>query len=132
MNDGTLKMFTDYSNDLKVHKWDDPSGDQYLIIQTKDQTLGDPAQRKTLKKIYISHKGTGTTPTVKYITNNEGTSSARTLTNSSTNDGTFPTSSNFITTGFTPTDATQANNKYSYQVYITGDANPGFVINDIN
>ena len=51
LNDGTLKMFTDYSNDLKVHKWDDPSGDQYLIIQTKDQTLGDPAQRKTLKKI---------------------------------------------------------------------------------
>ena len=132
LNDGTLKMFTDYSNDLKVHKWDDPSGDQYLIIQTKDQTLGDPAQRKTLKKIYISHKGTGTMPTAKYITDNGGTSVARTLTNSTTNNGTFPASSTYTMTAFTPTDATQANNKYSYQVYITGDADPSFVINDIN
>ena len=132
LNDGTLKMFTNYSDDLKVHKWEDPSGDQYLIIQTKDQTLGDPAQRKTLKKIYISHKGTGNMPTAKYITNNGGTTAAQTLTNSSTNNGTFPASSTYTMTAFTPTDATQANNKYSYQVYITGNANPSFVINDIN
>jgi hypothetical protein len=130
-------MYTNNSDVLKPHLWKTPTvipgtntrDDQYVIITTKDQTLGDPAQRKTLKKIYITHKGTGTRPDLKFISNNEGTERDTTSSDSS---GTFASSGVMTTTAFTPSNATHSNNKYSYQVKIKGDADPSFVINDIN
>ena len=37
-----------------------------------------------------------------------------------------------VTTAFAPDDATEANNKYSYQVKISGIADKSFTVNDIS
>jgi len=124
LNNGTVKIYADTSNALRSNEWTTADTDTPINVITKDQTLGDPAQRKTLKKIYISHKGTGTMPTVKYISNNDG--AVRLL------NETLPTSSAMTTTSFTPYNPTDANNKYSYQVSFNGATDPSFVINDIS
>jgi len=124
LNDGTVKMYTNGSNQLKPHIWKGVLQDKNITIVTKDQTLGDPAQRKTLKKIYITHKGTGNRPTVEYISNNDGVENGLT--------GTLPSASTMVTTAFAPDNATEANNKYSYQVKISGIADKSFTVNDIS
>ena len=43
-----------------------------------------------------------------------------------------PRSGAFITKAFTPTNAVDANNKYSYQIVIYGNADYTFVLNDIS
>jgi len=131
LNDGTVKMYTNYQDSLKPLIWKGVLQDKHITIVTKDQTLGDPAQRKTLKKVYITHKGANNTPTVEYISNNN--ESANDLRNVLLNSiGTLPTSATMVTTAFAPDNATEANNKYSYQVKISGVADKSFTVNDIS
>ena len=125
LNDGTVKMYTNNSNALKPHTWTKVNQVKAIEVVTKDQTLGDPAQRKTLKKIYITHKGiSSNAPTVEYISNNNAIMRGV--------NETLQASSTMRTDSFTPDDATEANNKYSYQVSIKGLADKEFVINDIS
>ena len=77
-----------------------------------------------MKKIYITHKGTGNRPTVEYISNNDESANGTI--------GTLPVASTMETTSFTPDDATEANNKYSYQVKISGISDKNFTVNDIS
>ena len=77
-----------------------------------------------MKKIYITHKGTGNRPTVEYISNNDGVVNGLT--------GTLPSASTMMTTAFAPDNATEANNKYSYQVKISGVYDKSFTVNDIS
>ena len=46
--------------------------------------------------------------------------------------GTLPASATMVTTAFAPDTATEANNKYSYQVKISGIADKSFTVNDIS
>ena len=128
LNDGTLKGYLDSTADyITEYHWEDSTNDRYIKIITKDETLGDPAQRKTLKKVYISYKCADPQyPTVKYITNNSGEGNAKPFNESITQ------SADFITKAFTPTNAVDANNKYSYQIVIYGNADYTFVLNDIS
>ena len=127
LSDGTLKAYADQGSYLYEFHWKNYNSTMFIKIITKDETLGDPAQRKTLKKVYISYKCPGSSlPTVKYITNNSGEINAKSFNESLTQ------CSEFQTLGFTPVDAVDANNKYSYQVMISGTSDNGFVLNDIN
>jgi hypothetical protein len=128
LNNGTLKGYLDtHTSAVTRYHWEDSTDDRYIKIITKDETLGDPAQRKTLKKVYISYKcANANYPTVKYITNNGGEGNAKPFNESITQ------SADFTTKAFTPTNAVDANNKYSYQIVIYGMADSTFVLNDIS
>lgn len=126
LNDGTVKMYANVGGSaLRPYIWTTVAEDKTIEVVTKDQTLGDPAQRKTLKKIYITHKGLSSyAPTVEYISNNDGVLRGV--------NETLQASSTMRTDSFTPDNATEANNKYSYQVSIKGLCDKEFVINDIS
>tara|TARA_A100001037_G_scaffold53095_1_gene45193 strand:+ start:17969 stop:20599 length:2631 start_codon:yes stop_codon:yes gene_type:complete len=127
--DGTLRAYQDSTtHNIKSFNINTASATNYIDIRTKDETLEDPAQFKTLKKVYITYKinDGSSIPTVHYTTNN-ATGTLRNFTQSFSN-----TSNVFTTLALTPATASEANNKHSFQIVIKGMAHSSFVLNDIN
>ena len=129
IKNGTLRAYQDSTtNNIKSFNIKTASATNYIDIRTKDETLEDPAQFKTLKKVYITYKinDGSSIPTVHYTTNN-ATGTLRNFTQSFSN-----TSNVFTTLALTPATASEANNKHSFQIVIKGMAHSSFVLNDIN
>ena len=121
--DGTLLI---HDGSGSIDKWaDTPVGDTTppIVIATKDIDFGEPGVRKQLYKVHVTHKGTGTRPSVNYFTNGGTTEYDFT--------GTLLSSSVWTKSELVPDDKSEAKNIYSCQLKFTGTAATDFEINDI-
>jgi len=131
--DGDKTNFvTDWLGDL-VHshtngtmlKWQDTPATSAWDLQTKDIDFGQPGQRKKIYKVHITHKSTGTRPTVTYDTNGD-TGLDKTFSSA------LGSSAQWTTTSLSPNTSSEANNINSFRLKIAGAAANDFKINDIS
>jgi len=134
-------FITDWNGDLVhahsngvVAKWSDTStSSSSLSIKTKDIDFGNPGQKKTVYKVYISYKGDGSSTTVKYGINGE-TDSGDLYAFDSANLADKSSAENLESwhvATLVPGTASQAKNIYSFQIILGGTAGATFEINDI-
>ena len=126
--DGSLLIFDDGNN--TIDKWtDSPLVDTTppIVIATKDLDFGEPSRRKKLYKIYVTYQGGGAAVIAKYRVNGGTTDYQFNSDNTPFSDP----GAVWTTLELKPTTAAEANNKYSYQLRLTGDADTDFMINDI-
>jgi len=136
-------LITDWNGDLVfAHtsdtgtfvKWDDASDSSAAVdIKTKDIDFGNPGQKKTVYKVYISYKGDGSSTTVKYGINGE-TDSGDLYAFDSANLADKSSAENLESwhvATLVPGTASQAKNIYSFQIILGGTAGATFEINDI-
>jgi len=105
-----------------------------LSIKTKDIDFGNPAQKKSVYKIYVSYKGDGSSTTVKYGVNGE-THSSDLYAFDSANLADKSSAENLESwhvAVLKPGTASQAKNIYSFQIVFGGTAGATFEINDIS
>mgnify|MGYP003650100210 FL=1 len=122
---------TDWNNDLifghtsgTMVKFTDTAASGTISVKTKDIDFGEPAVRKKLYKVYITHKGTGTRPTVTYHTN--GGTAEYDFT------GSLASSPVWTRGELVPDTAIEAKSIYSCQLKFAGSTGSDFEINDIS
>jgi hypothetical protein len=122
---------TDWNNDLifahtsgTMVKFTDTAASGTVSVKTKDIDFGEPAVRKKLYKVYVTHKGTGTRPTVTYYTNGGTTEYGFT--------GSLASSSVWTRGELVPDTASEAKSIYSCQLKFAGSTGSDFEINDIS
>ena len=118
-------IYYDYSSN-KMMKWNTAvalSADMEYI--TKDIDFGNPSVRKRIYKVYITYKGNGTFPTLTYGVDGDSTPATpvTTVTAMSNNDDWATAEYKF---------ESDANNCYSFQLKLAGNAPADFEINDIS
>jgi len=116
-------------------QWDDTSASSSsLSIKTKDIDFGNPGQKKTVYKVYISYKGDGSSTTVKYGVNGE-TDAGDLYAFDSANLANKSSSENLETwhiATLKPGTASQAKDIYSFQIILGGTGGATFEINDMS
>jgi len=126
-NNGDLVF---YQADEILYKWAAPANsvDTYIEVLTRDQDFKDPARRKAVKRAYLTFKSEDSTnfPSVKYRVN--GRSDEYSFSESIAEN----TSGEWKLATLTPSNKSEANDVYSFQVSIKGETDPRFEINDIN
>jgi len=126
--DGKLSiLYNDATSETDLTRFEaTPSGDVYIEMITKDDSLGDPAQFKSLKKCYLTYKiNNAQVPAITYRTN--GSSADNAFDVAITN-----TSGVYTTLELKPNVRSEATNKHSYAIVIKGRSHSSIVINDIN
>ena len=113
--------------------WQDPPGDPSsgVDIKTKDIDFGQPAQRKKIYKVYVSYRGDGSNAIAKWAKNGDNDTYTAFASNSFSNVGT----DDWVIKELAIATPSDANNVYSFQVQITGNASDigaDFEINDIS
>tara|TARA_R100000458_G_scaffold31114_1_gene28503 strand:- start:1270 stop:4245 length:2976 start_codon:yes stop_codon:yes gene_type:complete len=118
-------VYYDYTNN-QMMKWNTTaatSNDVEYI--TKDIDFGNPSVRKKIYKVYITYKGNGTFPTVTYGVNGDSTpTTAVTTVTAMSNNNDWATAEYKF--------GSDANNCYSFQLKLAGNAPADFEINDIS
>ena len=119
-----------------VDQWiDAPTTQTDVELFTKDIDFGAPGVRKKVYKVYISYKGDADTLTVKYGVNGETDTSDLFQFNSDDTPLEDKNSTEDIEVWhlaeLKPTTSSQANNIYSFRLYMSGTAIGDFEINDI-
>ena len=104
-----------------------------ITYATKDFDFNQPGVKKKLCKAYVSYKGDGSNLTVKYSCNGETDIADMKQFNSDNTP--LEDKSGDLTqwhiAELKPTVSSEANNKYSFRIHMTGSAGATFEINDI-
>lgn len=139
MNDGDLRFYSENSSSggaVTLREWDAAGTNDaiYINVSTKDDILDDPAQRKTLKKVYLTYSGSVASSTaggqsvspisMKYGYNNTSTKYDFSQSISTASDSTILEA--------TPSNSDDASNRYSFKIHFEGNVKKDFEINDIN
>tara|TARA_R110002012_G_scaffold145026_3_gene303323 strand:- start:641 stop:3322 length:2682 start_codon:yes stop_codon:yes gene_type:complete len=75
-NGDLLHASSDQTNDsvgaVELYKWDDAADTSTgYSLETKDLDFGAPSQKKSIKKVYLTYKGDGTSVTTQYRINGD-------------------------------------------------------------
>jgi hypothetical protein len=124
--DGSLLIYD--QGGTTIDKWTDtPASTPLISFKTKEIDFGEPAIRKKVYKVRMTYNGDASGNVgVYYLTN--GSASTNTF-----NSDQYPLSSVSTPTHIelTPTTSADANNIYSFTLYISGPAGASFEIDDI-
>jgi len=113
-------------------KWDDSADSSSVAsIKTKDIDFGEPGRKKNVYKVLISYKGKADDIVVKFSVNGDTDTLYQFNSANSPLDDNSGDLTKWHVTELVPTTASQAKNKYSFQIHMDGTIDTDFELNDM-